>query len=305
MEWYNNPVPDGKVDVVLDTDAYNEIDDQYAIAFLLANEDRACVKAFYAAPFFNAKSSGPSDGMEKSYEEILHLLHLAKREEMKVVTYRGSLEYLPDENTPVSSEAAKDLCERAMQYSPEHPLYVLAIGAITNIASALLMKPKIRERIVLVWLGGHALHCSHTREFNMRQDFAAARIVFSSGVRMVQLPCLGVVEMLRTTRPELEYWLKGKSPLCDYLVQHTVEEAESYAAGKPWSRVIWDISAVAWLLNEGGRLMQWEVIPAPIPEYDGRYAEKRGDHSIVYVKHIDRDAIFERLFADLTGRREG
>ena len=32
--------PTKKVDVVLDTDAYNEIDDQYAIAYMLQNPER-------------------------------------------------------------------------------------------------------------------------------------------------------------------------------------------------------------------------------------------------------------------------
>ncbi len=42
-------------------------------------------------------------------------------------------------------------------------LYVATIGAITNVASAILMEPEIITRIVVVWLGGHALHWSDTR----------------------------------------------------------------------------------------------------------------------------------------------
>ena len=60
--------PQGKIDVVLDTDAYNEIDDQFAIAYLLKYTERADTKAIYAAPFHNAKSSGAEDGMIKSYD---------------------------------------------------------------------------------------------------------------------------------------------------------------------------------------------------------------------------------------------
>ena len=59
--------PQPGIDVILDTDAYNEIDDQFAIAYMLANRDKLNVKALYAAPFHNAKSSGPKDGMIKSY----------------------------------------------------------------------------------------------------------------------------------------------------------------------------------------------------------------------------------------------
>ena len=66
--------PTGPVDVVLDTDTYNEVDDQFALSYLLASQDQLRVKALYAAPFFNENSTGPADGMEKSYQEILKLL---------------------------------------------------------------------------------------------------------------------------------------------------------------------------------------------------------------------------------------
>ena len=70
----NLQVPEGKIDVVLDTDAYNEIDDQFAIAYLLRSQEKLNTKAIYAAPFFNSLAKSPADGMEKSFQEILLLL---------------------------------------------------------------------------------------------------------------------------------------------------------------------------------------------------------------------------------------
>ena len=55
--------PAGPVDVVLDTDTYNEIDDQYALSYLVKSGDKLHLKAVYAAPFFNEKSTGPEDGI--------------------------------------------------------------------------------------------------------------------------------------------------------------------------------------------------------------------------------------------------
>ncbi len=205
----NLSVPTGAIDVVLDTDAYNEIDDQFALTYLLKSEG-ICTKAIYAAPFFNANSTSPEDGMEKSYEEIQKLLAMLSR---KITVLRGSRTYLPDENTPVDSPAASHLVELAKAYSPEHPLYVVAIGAITNVASALLLEPQIAENIVLVWLGGHARHFSDTAEFNMVQDIAAARVVFGCGVPLVQLPCAGVVSAFTISRQELEHYLIGHGAL--------------------------------------------------------------------------------------------
>ena len=67
----NLSVPKGMADVVLDTDAYNEIDDQFAITYLLKSKDKLNTKAIYAAPFLNEKSVSPKDGMEKSYDEMV------------------------------------------------------------------------------------------------------------------------------------------------------------------------------------------------------------------------------------------
>ena len=79
--------PKAPVDLVIDTDAYNEIDDQFAIAYALCAPERVRLLALCAAPFTNARSTGPADGMEKSYQEILHLLSLTGD---KVPAYRGS-----------------------------------------------------------------------------------------------------------------------------------------------------------------------------------------------------------------------
>ena len=208
--------PKGKIDVVLDTDTYNELDDQFALSYMMKNSDKLNVKALYAAPFLNDKSVSPKDGMEKSYDEILKLLTLLKREDLKSVTFKGSETYLTDEDKPVLSPAAEDLAKRAMDYTPEKPLYVVAIGAITNVASALLLKPEIRDRIVLVWLGGNALHWPDNREFNMYQDVAAGRIVFGCGAALVQLPCAGVVSGFTVSEPEFKDYFLGKNALCDY-----------------------------------------------------------------------------------------
>ena len=289
--------PTGPVDLVLDTDAYNEIDDQFAIAYALHAGERLRLKAVYAAPFFNERSSGPADGMERSYQEIHKLLRLSGQE---VPVFHGSKEYLPGEQHWTDSDAARDLALRAMNYTSDRPLYVVAIGAITNVASALLMCPSIAERMVVVFLGGNALHWPDNEEFNIRQDVAAARVVFGSGVPLVMLPCMGVVSAFTTTGPELECWLKGRNPLCDYLVDHTVEAANEYACGRVWSRPIWDVTAIGWLMNDGDRLMRDRLIPTPIPEYDHHWARDSRRPLCRYVYWINRDALLAQLFGFIT-----
>ena len=303
--------PTGRVRAVLDTDAYNEIDDQFALAYMLAKTEKFDVQAITAAPFHNEKSGGPEEGMRLSYHEIKHILSLMNRED--IPAFEGATSYLTDEKTPVESPAANELVRLAKlhgQMGPhsqnareaDDPLYIIAIGAITNVASALLLDPGMAERCVIVWLGGHAWPWEDTREFNMQQDVAAARVVFNSGAPVIQLPCMGVVSHLTTTGPELDYWLRGKNKISDYLAKNVSNEVSHYASGTAWSRVIWDVSAIAWFLDDS--FTSGRVAPGPVCEYDYTYSFDPARHDCKVIDYVNRDGIFTDMFKSLAGKGE-
>ena len=298
----NLGIPTGKCDVILDTDTFNEVDDQFALSYLLRASEKLTVRAVCAAPFFNHHSVSPADGMEKSYAEILKLLRLANRTDLNDVVYRGADRYLPDESTPVESDAARAIVALSRDYSADKPLYIVAIAAITNVASALLLDKTLAERCVIVWLGGNAHHSEGhgAGEFNMKQDIAAARVLFNSGAPIVQLPCTDVVDGFRVSGPELKAFLGGKNPLCDYLIQTVFDEVALYCPSPVWSRVIWDVTAVGWLLNDGGKLMASKTVPAPIPQYDKYYSFDDSRPLIRYITRIHRDALLRDLVDKLT-----
>jgi len=288
--------PGRKVRMVLDTDTFNEIDDQFAVVYALHSPDSVQVEAFYAAPFFNSLSTGPLDGMEKSYNEIVKILGILKREDIPV--YRGSDRYLAGPNAPTESDAARNLVERAMSSDPSDPLYVLSIGAITNVASAILMEPRIIERIVVVWLGGHALHWPDTREFNLHQDIHAARVVFDSGVPVVLAPCMGVASHLQTTLSEIEDYVKDSGPIGAYLHETYRNCADDHYG---YSRVIWDIAVVAWLIDP-----EWcpsVVVPSPRVSEDARWIHDPTRHPIRSFYYIHRDKVFKDLFRKVAAGR--
>ncbi|MBT3273745.1 MAG: nucleoside hydrolase, partial [Spirochaetales bacterium] len=236
--------PTRKVRAVLDTDTYNEIDDQFAVAHAILSPDKIDLEALYAAPFHNSRSSGPEDGMEKSYEEILRLLEkLGDSSERPV--HKGSRGYLSEGTMYQDSPAAKDLVDRALD-TAGGPLYVATIGAITNVASAILMEPEIIKNIVIVWLGGHALYWPDTNEFNLQQDVHASRLIFDCGVPVVQIPCKPVTSHLHTTIPEIEAHVNGKSEIGTYLAEIVKGYSDDHFC---WSKVIWDIAATSWLIK--------------------------------------------------------
>ncbi len=296
----NLSVPQGIVDCVLDTDTYNEIDDQFALAYMLKCPERMNVKAIYAAPFHNDKSSSPCDGMHKSYDEILKILKLMNREDMIPNVYKGSENYLPDENSFVESEAARHLVRLAENYSSEKPLYVVAIGAITNVASALLMCPEIGSKIVVIWLGGHSLEAGHTAEFNMKQDIAAARVVWNMAEFLVQLPCARVVEHFSISAPELREYLLGKNELCTYLAENTIGYTDTRTSSVCWSKPIWDLTAPAWLMNNNSCFMDCKIINRRLPNYDKQYNSGEMSKLMAYVSYIKRDNLMTHMIDRLT-----
>ena len=282
--------PTDKVRMVLDTDTYNEIDDQFAVVQALLSPDQLAVEAIYAAPFYNSRSSGPGDGMEKSYAEILRLLERLDISPEGLV-FRGATDVLRD-GAPQKSAAVDDLIAKAK--TAADPLYVVAIGALTNVASAMLQDPAIIERIVVVWLGGHAHYWPTANEFNLQGDLVASQVVFDSGVPFVQIPCHPVASHLLTTLAELECFVKGRGAIGDYLVDIFAAYSQNHFAA---SKVIWDMSAVAWLLDASW--VPTDVVHSPVLTEQKTWSHDPSRHFIRVAQTVRRDAIFGDLFEKL------
>lgn len=286
-------LPEGKLDMVLDTDTYNEVDDQFALAYCLLSPERLNVEAIYAAPFYNDRSTGAEDGMEKSYDEIVRLLGKMGRSAEGFVL-KGSRSFMAGATTPVDSPAARDLIARAMARDEDKPLYVVAIGAITNVASAILMEPAITRKIVVIWLGGHPTSFPFATEFNLSQDVHAANVVLDSGVPLILIPCLGVASHLLSTVPELKEAIGGKNDLCDALVElYAAYESDHFG----WAKEIWDVSTIGFLINP-----EWvptKIVHAPMLTEDSHWAFDDRRHFMREAYFCARNPIFKDMFTKL------
>lgn len=291
-------LPTGSLRMVLDTDTYNEIDDQFALVYALLSPERLKVEAIYAAPFLNKRAKSPGHGMELSYEEIERLL--SKMDKLgEYPVFRGATEYL-DKDHPVSNPAVDDLIARARASSPDDPLYVVAIGAITNIATALLLAPDIINHMVLVWLGGNALDWPSAAEFNLQQDVPAAQTVLDCGAPFVLVPCRGVTTHLFSTVPEIERYVEPHGEIGAFLAQRFKEYSTEHLG---WSKVIWDVATIAYLLNDS-----WTphtLIQSPVLSSDKTWSANPHRHLIRYVTHVNRDPIFKDFFQKLARFAKG
>ena len=301
------PPPLGvKLDIVIDTDTFNEIDDQFAIVQALLRPDRLDTQAIYAAPFHNQRSMDAEEGMTKSYGEILQLLQRMEVEHEGLV-HEGARSFLKppesvsvNEVSPVDSPAVQDLIARAMARPVDGPpLYVVAIAAITNVASALLLEPRLVDRIVVVWLGGHADDWPDNMEFNLQGDLTAAQVVFDCGVPLVRLPCMGVVSHLHCSVPEIDTYVAPCGAIGKFLASRFREyPAERGQSALGYSKQIWDMAAIAWCINPS-----WcPTVLAPTPIITDSYTWSFNNHRHLHrvaTASISRDPIMSDLFENL------
>lgn len=285
--------PTSRVRVVLDTDTYNEIDDQFALVQMLLSKERFDVEAIYAAPFFNTRAENPGHGMELSYQEILRLLERLDVSPDGLV-HRGVTDYVGPAKQAREAAAVDDMIARARAGSPDRPLYIVAIGAISNVASALLKAPDIIDRTVVVWLGGHALEWPDTVEFNLKQDVGGAQVLLDSGVPLVLVPCKGVTSHLHATVPEIERYVEPHGDIGAFLAMRFKEYSSDHLG---WAKEIWDMAPVGWLLNP-----EWVpsvIIPAPVLTDQMTWSTDRRRHAIRYVTYVNRNQILKDFFVKL------
>ena len=301
--------------IVIDTDTANEVDDQFALAWALLSPAELDVAAVYAAPFsfahrraslpraaLNAAPFDPPNvGMERSHDEIERVFDLLSLPSSGKV-FRGSEGYLASPAEARRSAACDHLIALARSADPEQPLYVVALGCVTNIASALLLAPDIVDRIVVVWTSGYPSSAPHANNsFNLEQDPAASRLLFDSGVPLVYLPGFHVGAQLRLSSVEVEHYVKGRGAIGDGLHRlfsnNPLWSILGHEAGQPYSWVIWDLICLAWLIRP-----EWvpsTLVPTPRLNAELRWVASAGRPPMREAHAVQRDAIFNDFFGKL------
>lgn len=287
--------PEASVSIIFDSDTYNEVDDQFALTYALLSRDQMKLKGITAAPFFNDRSDSPEDGMEKSYLEILKILKMLGCDD-ECPVLRGAKEFMVSRDESILSPAAEFIVEQALAHGERGEiLYIVAIAAITNVASAILMNPDIIQYITVIWLGGHPYYWNMYNEFNLRQDIHAAQVLFDSGVPLIHVPCRNVAEQVRSCPAELALYVKGRGEIGDYLYQSFCDFREDTFA---MTKEIWDLAALAWLTCRDG--ITFEVMPAPKINDDRSWdLSDSSRHPVCVISTIRRDSIFRDFFIRL------
>lgn len=283
-----------KKKVILDTDAHNEIDDQYAIAYCYLSDSMdvvaACAEHYWHDSMPESETNNPEYGMYASYEEIKKILNFCDSD-YKTPVFKGSTTTMDKVGGAVESEAADAIIRIARE--SDEIVYVLAIGAITNVSSAIMKAPDIREKICVIWLGCNQFHLGHPMEFNLSQDIEAGRYLFDCAVPLVVVPACWVTSILCVGIDQVRD-LRGHNALGDYLADITEERYEMAGKYEGWARTIWDIGAPA--IIETPENCEFDVVKAPIITDDVKYAFDDSRHEVIVVNELKRDPIVKRTW---------
>lgn len=288
------PPAASRLRVIVDTDAKNEADDQYAIMHHLLSpmlDVRGIV-----ATHFEQKAGYTCQSMAASYEEIKKLLALAEIED--VPFYRGCISPLRDEKDAPQSEGVDFIISEARKPGK---LYIAVQGAMTNVAAALNTAPDIAENVIVLWNGGGPYPLGRP-EFNVMQDPDAARAVLQSNAEIWQTD-QSVYSTLEVTLAELKSRVYPCGKLGRYLVEQL--EAENQVEYNPdfllrtsenWT--LGDNTTVAVLLMNRLR-GNWHMEHAPILKSDLTYAPNPDGKLIRVYDGIDVRMTLEDLYAKL------
>lgn len=278
-----------KINVILDTDTYNECDDQFALAYMLLSQNKFNIEAITVAPYHHDNDISVEEGQEKSYQEILKICNWLNFDTKNKV-FKGSNGYI-ENGYNETNEAVEKIIEIVKK---NEKTYIMAIGAITNVALAIQKAPSIVDKIEIIWLGGHSPICNNNKEFNFRQDVQAIKEIFSSKANLTIIPCNGVASNLKISIYELEHYLKGKNELCNYLCSRFYDDG---IHGIQTRRPIWDISVIAYLINK--EWFEEKEIDCPKINKDLSYSFNENDRKIKFVTYLDSDKIYNDLFDKL------
>ena len=281
--------PEAKQRVIVNTDAKNEADDQFAIVHAILTPSFE-LHGIIPAHFGTRKSA---TSLQDSHDETMLLLKLMGLEEV-VRVKDGAAQAMPDEATPIDSPGARLIIDEALK-DDQRPLHIAFFGPVTDMASALLLEPEIENRYIrVIWIGGGAWP-SGGQEYNLSNDIHAANVIMKSNLEVWQVPrstyrtmSVGYAELIEKVYPQGEI---GK-----YLIEQLI----AYNAKmnpKMEFRSLGDSPCIGLIMDPESGEFSWR--PAPTFDPQMHYVHSGKYRPIRVYESVNTRFIHEDLYAKL------
>lgn len=266
--------------VIIDADTGNEVDDLYAIV-------RGLIEPSWEVIGLNATQWQVSHwAVEKSMEESYRLNDILisyLNMDGKVQSNRGAAARLYDwGNKSQTSKASNFIMNEALKMEGDK-INVIALGALTNVASAILDNPAITDKIRLYWLGSRFDFDENIMtnvDFNSVMDIQAVDVILNSEVELHIIPG-NVSGKMVFYWEETEERFRGKHDLLDFLLDRWYNHMDAGIK----KRTIWDLA-----------LIQAITLPEYATEVKVKTPKGKGNREIWMYKDIDADKMKEEFY---------
>jgi inosine-uridine nucleoside N-ribohydrolase len=277
-----------KVPVVLSTDVGNEIDDQWAITYLLLQPRFDVLGVMSAqAPTISAPAG------YTSYRILVDVVENRLAMSAHPPLVEGGSVPLEDVKTPRLSPAVNFLIETSRRFSRDKRLTVLMIGAGTDVASAILTDPTIVERVRVVQMG--FIDEQGGNEFNIANDVYAAQVILDANVPLVVGPGKVCRASLSVTFDQARQMLATRGAIGAWLWEEYqawyfrfIKPLRVDDFSKPW--VIWDDITLAYALG----MTTQHTLPRPRLRDDMTFEQVKTDRTVTWITDVDE----QRLWPD-------
>lgn len=281
--------------VIVNSDARNEADDQFAIVHALLSPTLD-VRGVIPAHFGTQRTT--QSMLESRAEVDLLVEMLGKTGEVTVAN--GAPHKLADESTPIDSDGARLIISEA-HAEGDGPLFIGFLGPLTDMASAILLDPTIVQRdVIVIWIGGpgygDVVSVGSWPEFNLKNDIAAANVVFDSGITVWQVPST-IYRLLNVGYAELRQKVEPHGALGAYLVDQVVEFNANHHKVAIESRSLGDSPAIGLMLEPWSGVFRQQ---SPVRfTADGHYEPSATGAPILVLEHVDARFLLEDMFAKI------
>ena len=278
-----------KIHVIYDTDANNEVDDQFALAYLLFSGKHFVVEGVTVNATSSPDGYSNYSKVEWHYDEAKRVMQLCGVWG-EIPLYTGAqdafdeIKSYVDEPDFDGNEAVDFIIEQAMKPRNER-LVLLPVGKLTNIALALKKEPRIAEKVHIVWLGSNYPEPGeHNQDWDIPSmnyildvdvpfDMVTVRYGDPSGTSAVMVSKAEVLRRMPGVGPRTSEPVTGRHGGEFYTWgDYAVSLYSNYGMwGDPPGRALFDMAAVAILKNP-----DWAesyMHPAPIFT-DGQWVER-------------------------------
>ena len=264
--------------IIVDADTGNEVDDLYALARIFADENLK-VTALNAAHWQTSHWAIPNT-MENSHRLNQQLLGEMG---LDIKTFRGGAQRMYDWGDRAQHSAAS--YEIIRQAKTKDTLTILALGALTNVASAIFIEPGIASKLKVYWLGASMdfeTKVLKRTTFNALMDPYALDVLLDSEVDFHILPN-NVAAVMSIDFEVMEAQI-GNHFLGKYLQKRWRDHLD----GGRRSRVLWDLALVAIYLHP-----EWAQVERIKTSRDN------GNRAVTFYRNLDVDAIYQDFYQTL------